>query len=83
MGRGKHDVYAEILTIAKQGGVGKTKIMYQANLSWKQLNQHLDTLLSLRLIEKNSTTFRTTVKGLVFLKHINEANKILKQNIAT
>lgn len=72
--RGRLDIIASIVAAAV-GGVRKTFIMYQCNLSFKQLEAYLGFLLRKRLLrtftEKERATghlFETTEKGRDFLK---------------
>ena len=70
-----------ILNAANGEGETKTKIMYFAFLSYNQLNEYLSTLIENNLIEylDGTKTFRTTEKGLYFLKMNNEIKKLLPQ----
>ena len=71
-----------ILDVAnKRGGETKTKIMYFAFLSYNQLNEYLSLLIDTNLIEYLDGTkiFKTTEKGLHFLKMHNEIKKLLPQ----
>jgi predicted transcriptional regulator len=74
--RSKIDIYAEILNQAKEGTT-KTRIMYQVNLSFFQLKQLLNELLSLKLIEIQSLLYKTTLKGLHFLKLYDEIQSFI------
>lgn len=67
--RGKLQLYGEILKQVKQGSKGKTGIMYQVNITWTRLNKHLNKLVALGLIEQQSSTFKVTDKGMLFLRH--------------
>ena len=67
--RGRADITSEILKSAQDGNL-KTKIMYEASLSFTQLNEYLALLENNGLIEyaKKSRRYHTTEKGLEFLK---------------
>jgi predicted transcriptional regulator len=71
--RGRLDIIADILDQARQG-TKKTRIMYMCNLSFRQLRVYLNFLmkrgfLSLSNSEgEDARVFRTTGKGLAFLK---------------
>ena len=74
----------EIVTMildAANGGETKTKIMYFAFLSYNQLNEYLSILIENNLLEylDGTRTFKTTEKGLHFLKIHNEIKKLLPQ----
>jgi predicted transcriptional regulator len=59
---------------ASNEGETKTKIMYTAFLSYNQLKEYLSILIENNLIEylDGTKTFKTTEKGLNFLKINNE-----------
>jgi predicted transcriptional regulator len=80
--RSRTKIVSNILDAAnKGGGETKTKIMYFAFLSYTQLNEYLSLLIENNLIEYLDGTkiFRTTEKGLYFLKMNNEIKKLLPQ----
>ena len=64
---------------AANGGATKTKIMYKAFLSYAQLREYLSVLIENNLIEyiEGSQTYKTTGKGLNFLKMHNEIGELL------
>ena len=70
-----------ILDAANEGGETKTKIMYFAFLSYNQVKEYLSVLIENNLIEYLDGThkFKTTEKGLFFLKMHNEIRKLLPQ----
>ena len=79
--RSRTEIVAMILDAANKGGETKTKIMYFAFLSYNQLNEYLDLLIENNLIEylDGTKTYKTTEKGLHFLKMNNEIKKLLPQ----
>ncbi len=64
---------------AANGGAPKTKIMYIAYLSYNQLKEYLSLLIENNLLEYHggSKIFRTTEKGLKFIKIYNEIGELL------
>ena len=74
-------IIAEILEIAKDGTL-KTQIMYKANLSFSQLNEYLNFLVSLNLLEckqaDGKTVYKTTEKGIKYLDNYKEILQLLK-----
>jgi predicted transcriptional regulator len=80
--RSRTEIVAMILE-ATNGGGGetKTKIMYFAFLSFNQLKEYLSLLIENNLIEYLDGTkkFKTTEKGLFFLKMHNELGELLPQ----
>jgi predicted transcriptional regulator len=73
------DIYAEILAQAKEG-VAKTRIMYQANLSFFQLKKCLNELTSFGLIEIQKSLYKTTVRGLRFLDLYQEIQPLVEKS---
>ncbi len=65
---------------AANGGATKTKIMYKAFLSYAQLREYLSVLIENTLLEylEGSQTYKTTEKGLNFLKMHNEIGELLQ-----
>ncbi|MCK5628904.1 hypothetical protein KAI12_05495 [Candidatus Bathyarchaeota archaeon] len=73
---------AEILEIARNGTL-KTQIMYKANLSYAQLTEYVKFMICHNLLKKNSqggkNIFRSTEKGLEFVRRHDEINELLKE----
>lgn len=68
--RSRLDIVAAILDIAAtREGAGKTLIMYKAFLSYPQLNEYLEILLSRHLLKylPNAKKYCTTEEGKRFL----------------
>jgi len=68
--RSRTDIIGDILDAANEaGGIGKTKMMYKAFLSYAQLKDYLPVLTENRLLhfDDGAQTFKTTQKGLKFL----------------
>jgi predicted transcriptional regulator len=78
--RSRTEIVGNILD-ASNGGASKTKIMYTAFLSYNQLKEYLSVLIENNLIEylDGTKTFKTTEKGLNFLKMHNEIGELLQQ----
>jgi predicted transcriptional regulator len=78
--RSRTEIVAMILNAAN-GGKTKTKIMYFAFLSYNQLNEYLSILIENNLIEylDGTNKFKTTEKGLFFMKMHNEIGELLQQ----
>jgi predicted transcriptional regulator len=69
----------DILEIALKG-VGKTEIVYKANLNFKQARKYLDFLLEKGLIAVSSNRrnkYRTTEKGKAFIKRYRETVELI------
>ena len=80
--RSRTEIVGNILDAAN-GGATKTKIMYTAFLSYNQLNEYLSILIDNNLLEylDGTHTFKTTEKGLNFLKIHNEIGELLLTNM--
>jgi len=79
--RSRTEIVGNILDAAN-GGTSKTKIMYTAFLSFNQLKDYLSILIENNLIEylDGTKTFKTTEKGLKYLKMNNEMGELLQQS---
>jgi predicted transcriptional regulator len=80
--RSRTEIVGSILDAAKGEGETKTKIMYNAFLSYNQLNEYLSILIENNLIEyrDGTQTYKTTEKGLNYLKMHNESRELLPGN---
>ena len=80
--RSRTEIVGNILDAAN-GGASKTKIMYTAFLSYNQLKDYISMLIENNLIEYLDGThkFKTTEKGLIFLKMHNEIGELLQTTI--
>ena len=80
--RSRTEIVAMILEAAN-GGATKTRIMYKAFLSYAQLREYLSVLIENNLLEylEGSPTYKTTEKGLNFLKMHNEIGELLQTSI--
>ena len=76
--RGRTEIVATILEAAN-GEATKTKIMYVAFLSYNQLKEYLSVLIENNLIEYHdgTQTYKTTEKGLNYLKMKNQIGELL------
>ena len=80
--RNRTEIVGNILDAAN-GGATKTKIMYNAFLSYNQLKEYFSILIENNLIEylDGVHKFKTTEKGLNFLKMHNEMGELLQTTI--
>jgi predicted transcriptional regulator len=80
--RSRTEIVGNILDAAN-GGATKTKIMYTAFLSYNQLKEYISMLIENNLIEylDGVHKFKTTEKGLNFLKMHNEIGELLQTTI--
>jgi predicted transcriptional regulator len=76
--RSRSEIIELLLNAADGGGATKTKLMYSAFISFNQLKEYLSLLAENGLIqsEEETHTFRTTEKGIQFLKLQNKIDEI-------
>jgi predicted transcriptional regulator len=82
--RSRTEIVCNILDAANGGEATKTKIMYAAFLSYEQLKEYLSVLIDNNLIEYSNGTqkFKTTDKGLNYIKTYREIGELLQQTTA-
>jgi predicted transcriptional regulator len=75
--RSRYEIIASILEPAKTG-ITKTKIMYNAFLSYNQMIGYLKYLQEndLLIFETKTQTYKTTKKGLGFLKLSHDLSQV-------
>ncbi len=76
--RNRIQIISQILETANGGVTSKMKIMYKANLSYSQLKDYLMTLNDKDLLsyDLDTHTFKTTEKGLRFLKAYGQLDQL-------
>lgn len=82
--RSNIEIIAEMLKVG-ENGAGKTRIMYNANLSYTQIQKYLGFLMSQGFIDKvavgnPSVTYQVTENGLKLLESINSVMEMLGLN---
>ena len=79
--RSRTDIVSSILESAN-GGTTKTKIMYKAYLSYAQLKEYLSVLIESNLLEyeEGERKYRTTQRGLQFLKTYEQIGEMVSVN---
>ncbi|MCW3999075.1 MAG: winged helix-turn-helix domain-containing protein [Candidatus Bathyarchaeota archaeon] len=75
--RGKLDIIAEILLFCEQQKT-KTSIMYNTNLNYSQLKNHMDNLTTQGLLLKAQNKYVTSEKGYRFLELFAQLNDLLE-----
>ena len=80
--RSRTEIVGNILDAAN-GGATKSKIMYKAFLSYGQLKEYLSVLIENNLLEyiEGTQTYKTTEKGINFLKIYSEIGELLQTSI--
>jgi predicted transcriptional regulator len=77
--RDRTEITRRILDIANDAGdITKTKLMYRAFLSYKQLKEYLTLLTENDLLRYDSITqtYKTTEKGLRLIQFYNELDEL-------
>ena len=76
--RSRTDIVGLILEAANGGDATKTKIMYNALISYNLMKEYLTLLAENNLLEyeEGNMTYRTTEKGLQLLRIYNNMNEI-------
>jgi predicted transcriptional regulator len=78
--RTRTEIISQILRVANGGGATKTKIMYQAFLSYGLMKELMMVLTKNGLLsyDLDTQTFKTTEKGLRFLETYNQMIGMIK-----
>jgi predicted transcriptional regulator len=78
--RSRNHIISEILDAANGGNATKTKLMYKAYLSFGQIKEYLSVLTENDLLsyDAHTQTFKTTQRGLMFLKAYNQMHDMTK-----
>jgi predicted transcriptional regulator len=78
--RSRAEIISDILTVARGGGISRTKVMYKSMLSFLQLKEYLSILTERGLLryDKTTQTYGTTEKGLIFLHKYAELTELTK-----
>jgi len=80
--RNSIEIGASILQVARESAK-KTRIMYNANLSYGQLNRYLQLLTTSGLLAHDSPKrgYKTTERGILYLRQYSdyETSKVLSQ----
>ena len=82
--RSRTEIVCNILDATNGGRASKTKIMYAAFLSYAQLKEYLSVLIENNLLEYSdgTQTYKTTEKGLNYIKMYREIRELLQQTTA-
>lgn len=78
--RGRFDIVNDILSIAVDGA-GKTAIVYHANLNFNRADAYLDLLIReglLSVVDGPVLRYKTTEKGMEFLRAYRELRRVLE-----
>jgi predicted transcriptional regulator len=80
--RSRTEIIRDILQTARStgNGAGKTQLMYNAFLSYRQIGEYLTLLIDSGLLQYDFDTrrFRITEKGLSFLQLSNQIGNLIQ-----
>ena len=86
--RSKLEIYLDVLWAIKNGTTKPTRIMYEANLSWKPLQRILKSMVSQNLLDlvdasdrkdrRTSSIYELTQKGENIIKYFNKAREYIE-----
>jgi predicted transcriptional regulator len=78
--RNRLEIIADILEVAKDGQL-KTRILYDGNLNFVQLNEYLAFMIKMGFLEVNTDNekriYRTTNRGFKYLESYEEISSLL------
>ena len=77
MKRDKVEITRKILLICKNSGIRKTRIVYQANLNFRNTEIYLKRLINQELIIKEGNCFKIAPKGVELLSNLQNVSSIL------
>ena len=79
--RSKLEIYFAILDVVKKGTHLPTRIMYDANLSWKTLTETLDSMveqgLLVRKADQKHHTYELTDKARTILEYFDKTLELI------
>jgi predicted transcriptional regulator len=74
--RSRLEIYLDVMKVLHRGESRPTRIMYQANLSWKPLMQILENLMKQEIIvgslDRGHAVYRLTKKGFGVLEYVDK-----------
>ena len=82
--RSKLDIIAAILNVVNAREASKTRIMYGAYLSYKQIREYMPTLLDSNLVTTTNdgqSLYRIRERGLRFLELYGKVNEMIAREI--
>jgi predicted transcriptional regulator len=86
--RSKLEIFLDVLRVIKNGTSKPTRIMYGSNLSWKLLQETIESLINQGLIEEIDTSssrdkrtniiYKITGKGESVLRYYHHASGLIR-----
>jgi predicted transcriptional regulator len=78
--RNKLEIITCILTICKSKGSSKTKVVYQANLNFKNASLYLNWLMKRGYLAKEDKLYKTTPAGLELLANLTDIASMINSD---
>jgi predicted transcriptional regulator len=75
--RNKLEIITCILTICRSKGSSKTRVVYQANLNFKNASLYLDWLMKRGYLERDDKLYKTTPAGLELLANLTDIASVI------
>ncbi len=75
--RNKLEIIGSILSICKGDGASKTRIVYQANLNFKNAGMYLAWMTSRGYLIKESKIYKTTPSGQALLDNLKDLSSMI------
>ena len=75
--RNKLEIIGSILSICKSGGASKTRIVYQANLNFKNAGMYLAWMTSRGYLIKDNKIYKTTSSGQALLDNLEDLTSMI------
>jgi predicted transcriptional regulator len=79
--RERLEIITTILNICMTKGANKTRIVYQANLNFKNAGIYIDWLLKRGLLAKEGNIYRITSSGLTLLDSLKVLLPLINEEI--
>ena len=86
--RSKLEIYLDVLNVIKEGTTKPTRIMYGANLSWKLLQDVLNSMVDQDLIDeidmstssdkRTNSVYQVTTKGDSVVRYFDRAKGLME-----
>ena len=78
--RNKLEIICKILDICKLEGSTKTRIVYQANLNFRNASIYIDWLINREFLVRKGKIYLITSKGQTLLAYLTEIALLMKED---
>ncbi len=79
--RNRLEIITSILNICRTNGSSKTRIVYQANLNFKNAGVYLDWLAQRGYLVKEDKVYKTTPAGLALLTNLADITSMIHEEV--